>query len=58
MAFNVPRLEPAIEALRADGIEPDPIIDIDELIPGCRIVFFCDPEGNIVELIEGCRDEE
>jgi glyoxylase I family protein len=57
LAFDVPRLEPAIEALRADGIEPEPIIDMSELIPGCRIVFFCDPEGNIIELMEGYRDE-
>jgi hypothetical protein len=28
LVFEVPRLEPAIEALRADGIEPDPIIDM------------------------------
>ena len=33
LAFEVPRLEPAIEALRADGIEPDPIIDMGQLIP-------------------------
>ena len=58
LAFEVPRLEPAIEALRADGIEPDPIIDMGQLIPGCRIVFFRDREGNIVELMEGYRDEE
>jgi glyoxylase I family protein len=58
LAFDVPRLEPAIEALRADGIEPDPIIDMGELIPGSRIVFFRDPEGNIIELMEGYRDEE
>jgi hypothetical protein len=48
LAFDVPRLEPAIEALRADGIESDPIIDLGQLIPGCRIVFFRDPEGNIM----------
>jgi catechol 2,3-dioxygenase-like lactoylglutathione lyase family enzyme len=33
LAFDVPRLEPAIEALRADGIEREPIIDMSELIP-------------------------
>ena len=26
-------------------------------IPGCRVVFFRDPEGNIIEFIEGYRDE-
>jgi glyoxylase I family protein len=58
LAFEVPKLEPAIEALRADGIEPDPIIDVGQVIPGFRIVFFRDPEGNILELMEGYRDEE
>jgi glyoxylase I family protein len=58
LAFEAPRLEPAIEALRADGIEPDPIIDMGQVIPGCRIVFFRDPEGNFIELMEGYRDEE
>jgi len=57
LAFDVPKLEPIIEALRADGIEPDPIVDVDRFIPGCRVVFYRDPEGNIIELIEGYRDE-
>jgi glyoxylase I family protein len=57
LAFDVPKLEPIIEALRADGIEPDPIVDVGRFIPGCRVVFYRDPEGNIIELIEGYRDE-
>jgi len=58
LAFEVPRLEPAIAALRVDGIEPDPIIDLGDVIPGFRIVFFRDREWNILELMEGYRDEE
>jgi len=58
LANDVPKLEPAIAALRADGIEPDPIIDLGDVIPGFRIVFFRDREGNILELMEGYRDEE
>jgi glyoxylase I family protein len=58
LAFEVPKLEPAIEALRADGFEPDPIIDLGDVVPGFRIVFFRDREGNIIELMEGYRDEE
>ena len=53
LSFDVPKLESAIEPLRADGIEPDPIEDVSEHIPGCRVVFFRDPEGNIIEFIEG-----
>ena len=57
LAFDVPKLEPVLEALRADGIEPDPIIDAGDFIPGLRLVFFRDPEGNVLELLEGYRDE-
>jgi glyoxylase I family protein len=58
LAFDVPKLEPVLDGLRADGIEPDPIIDVGHIAPGFRIVFFRDPEGNILELMEGYRDEE
>ena len=58
LAFDVPKLELAIAALRADGIEVDPIIDMGHVVPGFRIVFFRDPEGNILELMEGYQDEE
>jgi glyoxylase I family protein len=57
LAFDVPKLEAAIAALQADGIEPDPIIDLGDVIPGFRIVFFRDREGNILELMEGYRDD-
>jgi glyoxylase I family protein len=57
LAFEVPKLEPVIEALRADGIQPDEIIEMSKLVPGFRIVFFRDPEGNILELMEGYCDE-
>jgi glyoxylase I family protein len=57
LAFNVPKLEPVIEGLKADGITPDPIIELPQLLAGFRIVFFRDPEGNILELMEGYQDE-
>lgn len=58
LAFDVSKLEPILDALRQDGIEPDPIIEVPNLAPGARIVFFRDPEGNIIELMEGYVDEE
>jgi glyoxylase I family protein len=58
LALDVPKLEPFIEALQADGIETDPIRDCSHVFPGLRIVFFRDPEGNILELMEGYKDEE
>ncbi len=45
-------------SFRAHGIEPDEIIDLGYIVPGFRIVFFRDPEGNILELMEGYTDEE
>jgi glyoxylase I family protein len=57
LAFEVPKLEPMIESLRADGIQPDSIIELPQIAEGFRIVFFRDPEGNIIELMEGYRDE-
>jgi len=58
LAFDVPKLEPILDGLRADAIEPDPIIECGHVAPGLRIVFFRDPEGNILELMEGYCDEE
>jgi glyoxylase I family protein len=58
LALDVAKLEPIVEALQADGIEPEPIRELDHVTPGLRILFFRDPEGNIIELMEGYRDEE
>jgi glyoxylase I family protein len=57
LAFEVPSLEPMIEALKADGVPCDPVIDLAHVKPGLRIVFFRDLEGNVIELMEGYADE-
>jgi glyoxylase I family protein len=57
IAFEVPKLESARDALLADGVDCDEIKDVSHVIPGCRICFFRDPEGNIIELMEGYQDE-
>jgi glyoxylase I family protein len=57
LAFDVPKLEPVLEALRTENVEIGPIIDIGQHIAGCRVCFFRDPEGNNIELIEGYHDE-
>jgi glyoxylase I family protein len=57
LAFEVPDLDAALAALHANGLEHDPIHPIPNVAPGARIAFFRDPEGNIVELMEGYRDE-
>jgi glyoxylase I family protein len=58
LAIEVPKLEPVIAALTADGIECGNIIDCSKHIPGLHICFFHDPEGNRVELMQGYKDEE
>ena len=57
LAFEVPDLEAAIAKLNAAGTKTDDIIDAGPHVPGLRICFFKDPEGNILELMEGWQDE-
>lgn len=57
LAFEVDDIEKSIASLNADGIATDNIIDCSNVTPGMRIVFFRDPDGNSVELMEGWKDE-
>lgn len=57
LAFEVPRLEACLEKLAELGVTADPIIDCGQIVAGLRIVFLRDPEGNILELMEGWQDE-
>lgn len=57
LAFDVPKLDPLIEALKEDGVTCDNIIPCPHIAPNARIVFFRDLEGNIIELMEGYVDE-
>ena len=57
LAFEVPDLDATIAKLQAAGIETDPIMDAGKHVPGLRVCFFRDPEGNILELMEGWQDE-
>jgi glyoxylase I family protein len=56
LAFEVPGIESAVEQLQRDGVSTDPIIDCSKDVPGLRICFFKDPDGNILELMEGWKD--
>jgi catechol 2,3-dioxygenase-like lactoylglutathione lyase family enzyme len=58
LAFEVPKLESKLESLRAAGVAHDPIIEVTQHDPPFRIVFFRDPEGNVIELMENYRDTE
>lgn len=47
VGFQVERLEPVVQALRARGVIPD--TEIDSYL-GTRWIYFTDPEGNRFEL--------
>ena len=57
MAFEVGNIEEALKSLNADGVKTDDIIDCGKIIPGMRICFFNDPDGNRLELMEGYKDQ-
>ena len=57
LAFEVENIEQSIEALKQDGIETGDILDCSKHLPGMRVCFFDDLEGNKIELMEGYKDQ-
>ena len=57
MAFEVTGLDEMVASLHSAGIETDDIIDCGGMVKGLRVCFFKDPEGNILELVDGWADE-
>ena len=57
LAFEVPDLDAAIAALKSDGIEVGNIADCSSIVPGMRVCFFKDPDGNWLELMQGYADQ-
>ena len=58
LAFEVRDIGKSVADLKADGFETGPIIDCSSIVPGMRICFFNDPDGNRIELMQGYADEE
>ena len=56
LAFEVPDLDAALAGLTADGIKVGDVIDCSSMLDGLRVCFFNDPEGNVLELMQGYRD--
>jgi len=54
LAFDVENIDTMTTGLKADGADLDSIMDFGG---GIRLLFFRDPEGNIVELMENYKDE-
>jgi glyoxylase I family protein len=57
LAFEVPDIEASVAALNADGVKTGKINDCSAAVPGLRVCFFNDPEGNVIELMQGWQDE-
>lgn len=57
MAFIVDDLDAAIASLGKDAVITLGPLDMSEYIPGMRVCFVADPEGNIIELNQGYVDE-
>ena len=57
LAFEVASLEETIRGLKADGVETGEVIDCGPVVPGLRICFFKDPEGNSIEIMQGWSDD-
>ena len=57
LAFEVPDIEAKVGEIKAAGIQTPGIIDCSSVVPGLRICFFRDPEGNPIELMQGWSDD-
>ncbi len=58
LCFEVPDIEAKRAALAAAKLDVGPVIDCGDTVPGLKVCFFRDPEGNVVELMTGWQDEE
>jgi glyoxylase I family protein len=58
LCFEVPDIKAKATELQAQGIETGDIIDCSAVTPGLMVCFLKDPEGNVIELMEGWEDEE
>ena len=58
LAFEVDDIEGKVRELQAAGVKTGEIIDCSGVVPGMRVCFFTDPDGNILEIMEGWSDEQ
>ncbi|MBD3383424.1 hypothetical protein GF407_00735 [candidate division KSB1 bacterium] len=57
LALEVEDIQAMVNALEADGIQTEGIIDCSEHVEGLRVCFFHDPEGNRIEIMQGWKDQ-
>jgi glyoxylase I family protein len=58
IAFKVDNVDAALAAMGSDAKVTLGPLDFDAFIPGWRTVWIADPDGNIVEITQGYRDQE
>lgn len=57
LAFQVDDLDGTVARLVAAGVSSDPVINCQAMAAGLRVCFLRDPDGNILELMEGYTDD-
>lgn len=58
IAFQVDDIDAVLEAMGSDAKITLGPFAFDDFIPGWRTVWVADPEGNIVEISQGYKDQE
>jgi glyoxylase I family protein len=58
LAFQVDDVDAALAAMGADAIVTLGPLDFDSFIPGWRTVWVADPDGTIVEISQGYKDQD
>ncbi len=58
MCIEVDDVAAKAAELDAAGVDIDPVIDCGDVVPGLFVCFFRDPEGNVVELMQGWQDQD
>ncbi|MBE2271758.1 MAG: VOC family protein, partial [Anaerolinea sp.] len=58
LAFKVDSIDAKLAEMGSDAQVTLGPLDFSDFIPGWRTVWVADPEGNIVEISEGFRDQE
>jgi glyoxylase I family protein len=58
ICFSVENLDQFLNQMGIDAVITLGPLDMGDLIPGMKVCWIADPEGNIVELNQGYVDEE
>lgn len=58
LCFSVEDIGAKKQELEAAGLSVGDLIDASAHAPGLTVCFFQDPEGNILELMQGWQDED